>query len=188
MNVLSWLWVPACTLFITACGSNPVPALGQSGPIPDIVVRAVTPGQGGTGGSGLDGGVDGGVGAGACDNPADLDAVAAANLNAVTTFCTGLVCLTTIGNSPSYEQCVNECVERNVQGLSSECADCYGGVARCGLNAFCLSVCQFNTCGLQCLNCLSFAGCLTEFEECRGLPGDGCNSGGPPLIPITDAQ
>jgi hypothetical protein len=182
----------ACALFVTACGSDAVPALGQSGPIPNIVGRTLTPGRGGTGGSGLnggvDGGVDGGVGAGACDNPADLDAVAAANLNAVTTFCTGLVCLITIGNSPSYEQCVNACVERNVQGLSSECADCYGGVARCGLDAFCLSVCQFNTCGLQCLNCLSFVGCLTEFEECRGLPGDGCDGGRPPLIPITDAQ
>ena len=152
-----------------------------------IYSRSVDPGQGGTGGE-LDGGVDGGVDAGACDNPGDLDAIATTNLNAVMTSCTGLVCLSTLGDPSRYEECVNTCVEFNVSAMSSECADCYGGVARCGLEAFCLNVCQFNTCGLQCLNCLSFAGCLTEFEECRGIPGNDCSGGGLPFMPITDNQ
>lgn len=180
-----------CTLVVTACGNDRVPVLGESGPAPNVVSRGVAPGNGGTGGAldgGVDGGADSGVDAGACDNRADLVAIAATNLNAVTTFCTGFVCFNTLGNFLAYEQCVNACVEENVSGLSSNCADCYGGVARCGLDAFCFGVCQFNTCGLQCLNCLSFAGCLTEFEECRGLPGDGCNSSGLPFIPITDNQ
>jgi len=181
----------ACTLLVTACGNDSLPALGEGGPVRNVDSRSVDSGQGGTGGEldgGVDGGLDGGVDAGACDNPADLDAITATNLNTVMTFCTGLACLNTIGDSLPYEQCVNACVAQNVPGLSFECTDCYGGVARCGLDAFCLSVCQFNTCGLQCLNCLDFAGCLTEFEECRGIPGNGCNSGGLPFTPITDNQ
>lgn len=150
-----------------------------------MVTRVDVRGQGGAGGA-SDGGIDGGIEAGACENPLDLDALAAAKVSSVTTSCTGLVCLNTLGNLLLHQQCVSNCVERNIPGLSSECSACYGDLAGCALDAFCYSVCQFNTCGLQCLNCLSSADCLTEFEACRGIPGDGCD--GAPTIPVTDNQ
>lgn len=176
-----------CVLLLLGCGSDSVVSLGQGGPARNILGRSPERGQGGAGGA-LDAGIDGGVSTGACDNPEDLTAIAMTNMNAVMTSCTGLVCLNTLGDPPRYEQCVDTCVESNASTISSECVDCYGRVARCGLEAFCLGVCQFNTCGLQCLNCLDFVGCLAEFEGCRGIPGSDCNGGGHPFIPATDNQ
>lgn len=186
-----WSWIPTLVLLVSACASDSLPVVGGGAPQRSIHTRVLVPGQGGTGGAqdgGIDGGHDGGVDAGACDNLPDLDAIASTNLNAVMTSCTGLVCLNALLDPLRYEECVTGCVEFNVPTMSSECAACYGGVARCGFDAFCLGVCQFNTCGLQCLNCLNFTGCLAEFEDCRGIPGDSCEGGGLPFIPNTDNQ
>ncbi|MDH3726698.1 MAG: hypothetical protein OER77_04130 [Myxococcales bacterium] len=181
-----------CTVIVTGCANDPPPPFApgsEGGFVPDFLTRVVDPGGGGAGGGldgGIDSGVDGGVDGGWCDNLPDLEALAAANVSSVTALCTGLVCLNTLGNTVLHQQCVSACLEQNISGLSSECAVCYAGVAGCALDALCYGVCQFNTCGLQCLNCLSFAGCLIEFEACRGIPGTVCD--GPPDIPITDNQ
>jgi len=143
-----------------------------------------TGGAGGAGGSGGEGGV-GGRALGACDNDSDLEAIEGVgdNVRDIARIC-GLP------NNPSslcglifslqaYEECISECVEEEVAGLSSECATCYGALERCGVAQIpsipsCRTPCQQNTCSDLCLNCLEGAGCIEDFEECRGLPGDGC--------------
>jgi hypothetical protein len=85
-------------------------------------------GAGGAGGAGGEGGVGGGS-KGACDNESDLDAIDGAedtlrNIardcglpNNVSSFCANL-----IFNPPLYEECITECVEEAVDGLSTECS------------------------------------------------------------------
>jgi hypothetical protein len=131
------------------------------------------------GGIGGAGGVGGGA-LGACDNESDLDALEGVGdtvrdiartcglPNNPSSLC-GL-----IFNAPLYEECITECVEEEVPGLSTECAACYGALERCGFDWFCQTQCQLNSCSPVCLDCLNLPGCLEEFEECRGLPGDDC--------------
>lgn len=127
---------------------------------------------------GTDGAVDGGESTGACDNESDLEALEGVGNDArnIARICGS------VNNIPScvftiqpYEECVTECVEEEVPGLSTECAACYGALEQCGRASFCQAQqCQFDGCSTLCLNCLNLAGCIEEFEACRGLPGDGC--------------
>ena len=142
-----------------------------------------TSGSAGTGGSGGMGGAGGAGGGalGACDNESDLDALEGAgdnvrdiardcgSRNNPSSFCDSL-----IFNLPQYEECVTECVEGAVDGLSTECSACYGELERCGIEVLCRTQCELNACSRSCLDCLNLAGCIEEFEDCRGLPGDGC--------------
>jgi hypothetical protein len=126
----------------------------------------------------VDGGEDGGEPLGACDNESDLEALDASidDGRDIARICgwpnndTLLLCL----SLRPYDQCITECVADEIPDLSVECAACYGALERCGLQSFCQARCQFNGCTTQCLDCLNNAGCLEEYEECRGVPGDGC--------------
>jgi len=133
------------------------------------------------GGGGGAGGVGGGA-LGACDNDSDLEALEGVDDNPrdIARICglpnnpSSLCGL--IFNLQAYEECISECVEEEVPGLSTECATCYGALERCGVAQFpsCRTPCQQNSCGDSCLTCLEEAGCIEDFEDCRGLPGDGC--------------
>jgi len=180
LSSMKWLVV----LFICAvgCGDDAPPTIPGSGtPIPPSNVGG-TGGVGGAGGSGGAGGVGGGS-VGACDNESDLDAIEGAgdsvrNIaricglpNNMSWFCSSLVF-----RGPQYEECITECVYDEVPGLSPECAACYGALERCGVAQLpsCLIPCQQNICTPLCLDCLEGGGCIEEFKDCRGLPGDGC--------------
>jgi len=175
-------------IFVVGC-SDPSTAPAVAGGGGDLPITGIRPG--GSGGSAGAGGIGGGAGGsetlGACDNGSDLDAIESAGEslrdiardcglpNNPEFTCANLIII----NGPQYGDCIGECVEDRVPDLSSECAACYGGVEQCGLNAFCRTQCQLNTCGVRCLDCLENAGCIEEYEECRGLPGDGCPEPGP---------
>ncbi len=131
---------------------------------------------------GPDGGPDGGEPQGACDNESDLEALdgIGGNVREVARICRApdnpfSVC-GLISVSQLYEECVGECVEDSIPGLSVECASCEGALERCGPLAVpsCVSPCLFNGCSTLCLDCLSRAGCIEEYEDCRGIPGPGC--------------
>ena len=113
---------------------------------------------------------------GACDNGTDLDVIenAGDTLRNIARDCGLFVCAASIGDSEAYGQCVDVCVAARVPGISTDCADCYGNLESCGLVALCRFQCQANTCSVLCLNCLNDASCITEFEQCRGIPGDSC--------------
>ncbi|MGB5503744.1 MAG: hypothetical protein WBM75_15195, partial [Polyangiales bacterium] len=112
---------------------------------------------------------------GACDNGPDLDAIEGANdtVRNIARNCGLIVCAASIGDSEAYGQCVNVCVAARVPGISTDCADCYGNLESCGLTP-CRFQCQTNTCSILCLDCLNGRSCITDFEACRGIPGDGC--------------
>jgi hypothetical protein len=133
--------------------------------------------MGGAGGIGGGGGGVGGAGIGACDNESDLEALEGADSSPrdIARDCGRMFeCANAIGITGRYGDCVSDCVEETVDGLSTECSSCYGALERCGLEAFCRPQCQVNTCSTLCLDCLNRADCIEEFEDCRGLPGDGC--------------
>ena len=161
------------------CASESPPAVDSGVGDPGIVGGPVQTGTGGIGGAAGAGGQGGAGGAptlGLCANVDDFDALATTpNIGATNTFCSGVICLNAIGNPPFYRTCVGDCVARSVPGLSIGCADCYGDVSTCGLNAFCLNQCQFNACSRLCLNCLESAGCLERFEFCSGFPVSPCD-------------
>ena len=171
LNSMKWLFV--LSFCVAGCGNDAPPTVPGTGAlIPPGMGTGGTGGVGGAGGFGGEGGVGGGA-LGACDNDAD-DTVR--NIardcglpNNASSFCASL-----IFNPPRYEECITDCVEESVDGLSPECSACYGELERCGLELLCRTQCQFNTCSESCLHCLNLAGCIEEFEDCRGLPGDGC--------------
>ena len=177
----SMKWLVVLSVFVVGCANDAPPAVPGTGtPVPPSMGSGGTGGVGGAGGIGGEGGAGGGA-LGACDNESDLDALEAADgaprdiardcglPNNVSSFCANL-----IFNPPLYEECITECVEETVDGLSAECSACYGELERCGLESFCRIQCQLNNCSRSCLDCLDLAGCIEEFEDCRGLPGDGC--------------
>ena len=172
-------WVLVLCLCVGGCTDQPPRTVtGSPGSGPGVGV-----GGGGSGGSagadgGVDGGTDGGEPQGACDNESDLEALEGvgddgrdiARICGLPNSNSLLLCLST----RPYEQCIAECVEDEVPGLSTECAACYGALERCSRDSFCQTRCQFNGCSAPCLDCLSLAGCIEEYEECRGIPGDDC--------------
>ncbi|MEM7138825.1 MAG: hypothetical protein AAF500_19770 [Myxococcota bacterium] len=159
-----------------ACAGEGVPAVASGGTDPDFPSRIVVPGTGGSAGAGGSGGAGGEPSSlGACDNDSDVAALTGQNAVATATFCGGIFCISTIGDVQRHAQCVSDCIEERVVGLSTECAACYGDAAGCGLSQFCFGLCQVDTCSVGCLNCLGFAGCSDSFETCRGLPGNGCD-------------
>jgi|GEM_PF-2053353 len=154
----------------------PPPPGGSSG-IPPLV------GTGNTGGSppvdaGIDAGRDASVSRGACDNAGDLDAInSSGNTRDISRGCSQIICIAySVGDLAQYEQCINDCVENGVQGVSADCAACYGLVERCTIEQSCSEACVGDTCNTVCSDCLDSAGCTAEFEDCRGLPGDGCTT------------
>ena len=161
-----------CVVLACACADDGSRAVGPSGAPPNVVGRPIS-GGGGSSGAGGSGGTSE---PGACDNPEDLEALAAVVPSAELTFCAGLFCLPDLFDARRYQNCVSLCMTSEISELSLLCAVCYGESASCGLAARCTSLCQFNTCALPCLNCLQNAGCLDSFEACRGLPGSGCPS------------
>jgi hypothetical protein len=168
--------VPIVVVLALGCGdpaSPPAVSGGGDGPINVGIDR------GGTGGSGAGGvggaGGYGGEAAGACDNSADLDALAGAGrVRDVARDCGVFRCSGSVEDSDVYEACVRACVENDVQAISTECASCYSEAERCSLDAFCQPRCQANTCSSMCLSCLSSAGCVSAFEACTGLAGIEC--------------
>lgn len=174
-------WLIVLSVLVVGCTNDAPPAVPGTGtPVPPGMGTGGTGGVGGAGGFGGEGGAGGGA-LGACDNDSDLEALEGASGNVrdiardcglpnnVSSFCANL-----IFNPPLYEECITECVEEAVDGLSTECSACYGELERCGVESFCRTQCQLNTCSTLCLDCLDLAGCIEEFEDCRGLPGDGC--------------
>jgi hypothetical protein len=128
-------------------------------------------GQGGASGAGGQGGAE----AGACDNEADLEVLlAAGSLRSVARTCGLFTCIALIGDSSAYDICVTSCVAEEVEGISGECAACYGSAEACGLDAFCRGLCQSGSCNAGCLACLRSASCEEDFEACRGLSGFEC--------------
>ena len=175
-------WVLVLSFCFLGCTEQRAPAV-TGGPGSGVGV-----GGGGSGGSsavdgGTDAAVDGGEPKGACDNESDLEALAGVGDDGrdIARICglpnnSSSFCASLIFNAPQYEACITECVEEEVPGLSSECANCYGALERCGVAQIpsCRTQCQLNGCSTLCLDCLNLAGCIEEYEDCRGLPGDGC--------------
>jgi len=170
---MKWLLLFALGLF--GCGDDPPPTVSSGGGrVPSASVGA--PGAtGGAGGGGGAGGAGGAAPKGACDNGTDLDAIEGASdtIRNIARNCGLFVCAASIGDSEAHGQCVDVCVAAGVPGISTDCADCYGDLESCGLTP-CPFKCRTNTCGMPCLDCLNGEGCITEFEACRGIPGDGC--------------
>ncbi len=162
------------------CGeSSATPAApgGAGGPIDVTGIESSGGSAGGGGASGAGGA--GGEPAGACNNLSDLEALAiAGSVRDVARDCgtEGFLprCNAANLSGNAYEACINSCVETDVEGLSSECAGCYGAMERCSIDSFCLARCQLDTCSELCLSCVRNAGCIEEFEFCRGLAGAEC--------------
>ena len=174
-------WLLILTFFVVGCANDAPPSLPGTGtPVPPAMGTGGNGGTGGAGGIGGEGGAGGGA-KGACDNESDLDALQSVDgsprdiardcgsRNNLSSFCGSL-----IFNLPRYEECVTECVEEAVDGLSTECSACYGELERCGIEVLCRTQCELNACSRSCIDCLNLAGCIERFEDCRGLPGDGC--------------
>ena len=163
----SMKWLVVLSVFVVGCANDAPPAVPGTGtPVPPSM------GSGGTGGVGG----AGGRAAGACDNVADLQTLASAgSVRDVARDCGVNRCNgSSFPNGNVYETCVTSCIENDVLGLSSECAGCYGAIERCNLDSFCQLRCQLNTCSPMCLSCLNIAGCVEEFETCRGIEGTEC--------------
>jgi len=175
-------WLLLIGLLVSGCSDSPPPTYGggagavPGGSIPD------PGGTGGNGGAGGFGGEGGELGSrGACDNSNDVTALddAGGGSREIAVRCglpsgTSAICASLIGTGGLYEECISDCVEESIPGLSTECAACYGALERCGLASLCRTSCQLNTCSNLCLDCLYRSGCIEEYETCRGLPGDGC--------------
>jgi len=176
-------WILCFSLLLGACNDAEPPTYAGGGPILPGG-SAPSDGAGGAGGFGGQGGAGGGP-KGACDNASDVVSIENAglpirevagrcgSLTNVSTFCASFVF-----DAAQYEECISQCVEENVSGLSVECAACFGALERCGLEegSSCRIFCQDDSCSASCLDCLNAGGCLESYENCRGLPGDGCPS------------
>jgi hypothetical protein len=178
VRLMKWLLILA--LAALGCGDEAPNTFPAGGTVP-LAKIPETGGSGGGGGDGL-GGAGGFEPRGACDNASDLGAIESASdsVRNIASDCGSLVnissCASLILNAPEYEECITDCVEEDVPGVSAECASCYGALERCGLQQIpsCRVSCQNNTCSDLCLNCLTDEGCIEDYEDCRGLPGNGC--------------
>jgi hypothetical protein len=168
-------WALILSLCFVGCTESAPPAV--TGSYPGAGVGGAVDGPGGSPvvDGGADAEVDGGEPQGACDSESDLEALESDNVRDAARIC-GLpnvppFCLVT---GQPYDECIAECVEDRVSGLSTECATCYGKLERCGVDSLCGGQCQFDACRMPCFDCLNVAGCIGDFEDCRGLLGDGC--------------
>lgn len=170
-------WLLFVGVWVVGCADPAPPSVSGEGADRPPVVSQGSGGSGGFGGTdgGTDAGIDGGDAKGACDNESDIDAIeSAGRLRDVARNCGLINCANFVGNSSGYESCVSGCVAFSAPTLSSECSACYASAERCSHDWFCRGPCQNDTCSTTCLECLNGADCLLDFEECRGLPGDGC--------------
>jgi hypothetical protein len=55
------------------------------------------------------------------------------------------------------------------------CAGCYSALEQCAVDVLCGEQCRVNPCGLTCLRCEGYDGCVGEFQACSGLAGNGCS-------------
>jgi len=107
---------------------------------------------------------------GACDNPdrivlgqLDPNARQIAADCGLTTPCENLI------DETAFTDCVTNCVNQRVAALSSGCPSCYGEYAWCSLD--CENDCATDSCGIDCLTCLSTAPndpCMPELTQCTG--------------------
>ena len=168
-------WALVLSLCFVGCTESAPPTVTGSEPGSGVGVAMDDPGGSPVADGGADAEVDGGEPEGACDNESDVEALDSENVRDVARVC-GLpnlppFCLV---NAQPYDECIAECAEDRVPGLSTECATCYGTLEQCGLDSSCGGQCQFDACRTPCFDCLNLAGCIEDFEDCRGLPGDGC--------------
>ncbi|KPK14791.1 MAG: hypothetical protein AMJ62_11865 [Myxococcales bacterium SG8_38] len=168
------------SLSVSACASNEPPTVsgGGNGLPPTGTIRdgGSNDADGGAD-AGMDAAVDGGEPIGACNNQDDLAVIEdGTRLRDATRYCSFVFCAGLAGDGvfSRFSRCVTSCITMTVPELSSECAACYGNIESCGEEAFCRGRCQNNFCAPLCLECLNEAGCVSEFEACRGLPGSGC--------------
>ena len=134
-------------------------------------------GGGGNGGMAGNGGVGGAAVRGACANPDDRMALAdfglppAARQAAASCGMTAPRC----GALPDRALCISQattCIEGRIQGISNDCATCFGELSWCGIG--CNNDCIRDPCG-DCLSCGggSYAQCQARLYECTGmLPAD----------------
>jgi|GEM_PF-6325755 len=104
-----------------------------------------------------------GGGAGACNNSADLAIIGSADVQGASRNC-GFTCI----SNPNFRQCVRDCLV-DATHLSTECADCYAGIAECTKD-HCMLQCATNPDSTTCRQCLQDAGCIDAFLNCSGLP------------------
>ena len=140
-----------------------------------------TGGMGGGGGIGGIGGVGGSVG-GACVNERDLEIIRMTlpNLRWQAAFC-GTPCQGLAHDA--FLVCVNQCVETQVPGLTSECTSCYDELAWCAgtasttCNPWCANE-TLNACTPDCTTdsaqCPGYSACLTELDRCAGRDSLDC--------------
>ena len=130
---------------------------------------------GGNGGAGGSGGI--GLGDGACDNVDDLDALSGLlpnNARNVAASC-GVACAA-LTVEALYVQCVVECVQDDVPGLSEGCATCYGDFAWC-LGLGCNSNCEIDACDPVCeseTSCPGYGSCFADLNQCAGRNSRDC--------------
>jgi hypothetical protein len=101
---------------------------------------------------------------GVCQNARDCPLVESGQARQVAGTC-GLSCLI---SSPEDPECPVDCmlVEEELD-MSSECADCYGDAAMCGIME-CAAPCMAPE-SADCQECLMESGCRETFNECSGL-------------------
>ena len=129
-------------------------------------------GQSGAGGAAGGGGA-GGIGMieGACNNDADLMALAALlpeNGRGVAAGCGTVNCALVLGQGEAlFKECATDCMEENVSGLSTECASCYADLAW-SARLLCNTPCANSSCAPTCLTCGSYDDWLRTLDRCAG--------------------
>jgi hypothetical protein len=128
-------------------------------------------GEGGAGGEAGAGGVGGGIADDACDNLSDqsvLTGLVPDNARRVAAECGTVDCAPVLGQGEmAFKLCATDCVERNVTGLSMECASCYGDLAW-SARLLCNTSCAENSCVPGCLTCGNYSQWLQELDACAG--------------------
>jgi hypothetical protein len=150
-------------------------------------------GSGGTGGTGGIGGEAGTGGAGgstsleACNNPDDIAALTtlATNARQVSAQCAVTECqLAFAEGQEALITCVNECVQREIPGLSQACTACYGALEWCNgsISQLCWTECANTPCQPACLECgePGCSGCALqcriELDLCTGRMSTDCDT------------
>jgi hypothetical protein len=173
------------SLALTGCSDTPPPPPpggGTGGTRPPITPGTGGSGSGGVSGAGGSGGTAGRAGSGgtagsggeaddACDNLSDqsvLTGLVPDNARRVAAECGTVDCAPVLGQGEmAFKLCATDCVERNVTGLSMECASCYGDLAW-SARLLCNTSCAENSCVPGCLTCGNYSQWLQELDACAG--------------------